>query len=330
MPVYGPDNVRYSFHTPSQGGIEVQLANDASRITAPVQVAWEDWQVAAQSFVGYPRLVEAGGIRWISRNLPLPYYSLANPDGDHWLYATSVSRVEGISPDGTDSEGCPAYKKARIWLVFNSVTYDILPDDSSLLMGSLGSTAADEGTLKRYVSGPFWQHKNRQISLRRGVFKSVWQTGDPTTGSGAHITNTLLEGLGFPEPGAEVTYIWHQVPASALPLVAIANCMGKVNSTQFDLFPAGTLLYENPGVRHYVSAVGQPTVDVTQRFTWMPRVARYGTAVQRGWNWMLTFLKSASGVATPHYDYREYKLNGTGANPFASADFTSLFRPDQP
>lgn len=325
MPVWGEgdEQVHFNFWTPNTGGIEMAFAPDNSRITGPLQIDWDDVDVARKTFLGYATVEQDDVTRWVERHNPLPYFDSVTParyGADPWLFATSISRVEGLGPDGETSEGGPDYLMARAWTVFTPVTYGILTDAEMRALPSDLGGQPDESNLARYVSGPYWGPYSRQVTLRRGMMKSILGGGTGET------VNTIAEGIARPEPGAEITYIHHLLPLEAVPFQAIANAMGKVNDAEFDgIFPAETLLVESPNLKHYISPAGLPVVDLQLRFKFLPRTDISG--VSRGWNWLLTYVKGSST-----YDYRKYTVDGevAGSTSFETTDLKLLFRPDQP
>lgn len=307
----------------NQSSVEVQAANDGTRVTAAVFVDWEAISRATADFVGFPVLGGDGVNNWIARSIPLAYPDFTDLFGVPFCYAVSCSRIEGVGAIGRTASGAALYNVAKMSLVFSSLTYKIRRDGDPLLVDGLGLNP-DESTLLRYVTGPIWKPFSRQITLRRGLLKAVANVGDPA------IKNTITEGIGLPEPGAEISYIWHGIPAAAFPILAISQAAGTVNDAQFDIFFPGTLLYETTNVIRHVSAIGDDILDLEHKFKFLPRPDK--TGIPQGWNSLLTYLTTSATSFVPEYDYRLYTLDGSilGTPAFRTSSFEKLFRPDQP
>lgn len=87
-------------------------------------------------------------------------------------------------------------------------------------------------------------------------------------------------------PTASWIYRWRDVPF--YPREAILNCVGKVNSAEFDgiagwpPFPAQNLLCQAPEIRMKRNACGQPAFDIDWILDYRPSLTKDGDAL--GWN----------------------------------------------
>jgi hypothetical protein len=309
-----------------QGGEspEGRFAANAVSATRVLDLDWGDLYGFAEVAVGYSVLqeyVDAGAghtVRYISRLLPMPYGALKGPGGRPFLWATDVPRWKALGRTTGPGllDGVATYTKARAWIQFSTLTYELASDAECVPYAGSSSPLApygfpDEGLLKRFVTR-LWRPAHRVQTLPLGVMKVIDASPKP-----------IREPLPFNIPMAEIIYIHHGRPE--VPYKAITAAVNTVNDADFDggRFKAGTLLCETPDVRPYFSPLGIRIYDVHFRFRWRPNVDSGGTA--RGWNY--AYLKKPS---TGALDYWEVSSDGTGGGTrlFRTSDLTALFRPD--
>jgi hypothetical protein len=321
--------IDYADWTPDQGGGPViQLADDASRIERPIQVAHVNYYGAAAAFLGYSLLPQVGAVKYISRTTPHPYEDMLDINARPWLYARSISRLEGVGPRGKRANGSPAFDLARMTLVYTSLTYDIKEDTDPNVIGLAEDATGvanplaglpDEARLTRYVTR-LYRPAHRVVTIPQALMQ--WVPIPPNEPAG-----TILEATGKSEPGLELTYIHHLRPD--VPINAIQQAMGKVNQYTFDGFPAETLLCEAPDIRPIVSPIGDRIYDVQFRFVFRPKYNANGVAT--GHNHFLRCWRNTTGAAL-QLDYRRANLSSTGTaasgNVYPSFNFLKLFRPD--
>lgn len=318
------------------GGPIYQFANDGSRVERPVQVIYDQINLARLAFLGYPFIVEEAGVRYISRQVPHVYEDLYDLSLTPYLYATAIQRGDGVRvADTSPITGGPAGVLAQLRVVYNALTYKVrtdnelktlypfIPEGESQDNPLSESNRPDEASLARYVTRRYKPFQ-RVITVPRAVLKFVLETGD------AEIADShgpvVMEGIGKPETGIVLEYIHHLRPD--IPWNAIFQAMGRVNEFTFDDFEPETLLCEPPEIIPVVSPLGEVINDIIFRFRYLPKVGLDGTP--RGHNWFLHAVKRDSGVS-PLLDYRLVTTTGTtgGTQVFQKFDFSKLFRPDQ-
>lgn len=124
----------------------------------------------------------------------------------------------------------------------------------------------------------------------------------------------------------DVVYIWHQVPYDAVPLDAVANCGGKVNSSAFDKkrnvadtgwvdrWAAETLLFKGLAqeIKPYPGPNGELLCDVYYAFTYQ----------EKTWN----KFPPPDPTSTTWWPIRRFGVS-PDADLYAGADFRTLFKP---
>ena len=344
------EGIFFTWQTPDVGGPEIQLANDASRVTAAVQIQYEDIDEFCKDAIGFSRVITVTvgdppvNVRIHARQVPLVYPDITDEDGNPYLYAQSIARVEGIGPLGADPiTRAPRYNLARVWITFASLNYKIFEDFDAPMLDEDSPTLGnfpDEATLARYVSrasDPF----DRAISLPTGFVSMVPVTGaNPdyrATGTNTFVPYAanepgppVIEGAGLLQPGLDVVRTHHLIPE--VPLNTILRTVGKVNSVTFDGFPPETLVCLAPRIRSYISPLGKIVFDVSYRFRLHSKEQKTGVSVPTvvGHNHLLRrVVRAADGSAV--LDYRLHTVGGkpTGPRIYEAVDFHDLFRPDQ-
>jgi hypothetical protein len=172
--------------------------------------------------------------------------------------AFTVPRVEGWKFTGKARNRYgpfPTYKRWRLTIGFQSPPYKVIDDSTLSLLGG--------GEWQRWTSRTI-DPRTRFLTREQGFL--AWAEGTPNIGS------TPVKGsISVRVETVLFSFKWWYVPtdgllnASGLPL-KIMNCVGKVNSTTFMGFPAGTLLCESPRIEDanlplVINAGGDPILD---------------------------------------------------------------------
>lgn len=206
-------------------------------------------------------------------------------------------------------------------LQYASLPYDVLDDNDPQMRASLNAGGTPE--LLRYVERQSTQAVEA-LAIPGGQFKMV---------DDATPANRLP--LNEPPPKAlsvfELTYIWHRVPAQALPVTAIKACAGRVNSVPFDAearasrwpfraFPAGTLLCGPVDYRYYTNFWNRPMVDVVFKFSYRDHGLAADGISRASWNHVYRHQAGTWALAT-------HDGLSTGRKIYEAADFNTMFFP---
>lgn len=324
--------VEYTWHTPlsGQSAYKGQFANDAARVTAAVQFPGSQISTALQVFLGWSRIARDpnSGVRYISRSVPMAFPGVLNLDNQPYLYAVSAPNWEGLEYKGEQGlDGFPIYTLARLDLTFVPLTYKVLPDDDTSLVGDgTLDLNPDESTLNRYVTRGVIQPVDRQVTLPRGLMRWVLESGDPGYTAGPSYTPgpVLLESVARTEPAYDVVYIHHLRPD--LPISTLIDCLGTVNVTEFDGWPAGSLLLTGVDVRPINLPIGEIAWDFHFKMRFLRRHDKVSGAY-KGWNYQLRFFKDG---ANPKAGFRLLTVDGkpNGDTILEPYEFKNLFRPE--
>lgn len=283
---------------------------------------------------------------WVQRTLPHAWPAsptIENPFGDDFLYAASAPMVSPASrANGDDDEGRASYD----WYAWD-VTYeprqhgmlddsDVLPEGPYSGANPLGAffgppnfaARPDEGNalqrgwrFSRFVTKQF-DPASRTITLPQGQARYVAQEGKADQAVG--------QGLAMVESRALLTYTHHCLPERAVPATTLLNSYGCVSRFDFDGYPAGTLLFEDPKLRYYTTATGQRVCDLTIRLIYKPNFDRSTTPGR----WMGH--NSAHRVMDGRPRYWPVSTDGLALAPDESnwihptTDLANFFRPDYP
>lgn len=306
------------------------LADDQARVVRDLTCDWNDRATLAANLVGWPTLVTAGGVTYISRVTPHGYTGLARADGTPFLWVTAANRIagEGISKPTDSGENTkytaddggtgllPTIQELTCHMIveYRSPLYDIVEDTDCI--GASPSPLAgypDEGTLLRFVER-YLEPAYRADRIPKGLFKTVEAT-----------PRVVAEPLNKIHAAATLVYVHKQRPD--VPYLAMLNTTGRVNSVAFDggRFPAGTLYCQPPKMRQYMSALGQRLYDFRFAFSLAYNVDASGVA--QGWNGPYVQRNDAANKL----DYTLLTTTGLsgGQKLYPTADFTKLFQPDQ-
>lgn len=265
----------------------------------------------------------AGCDPWIHRVIPAAYIS---PDSERYLFATSVTSVEGIGLPEPLSPTAPRiikdsvldvteYALARVTVEFTPLTYFVMADEFCQ-RDDCGNPS--ETGLNRYVTIKY-RPVTEMLTLGRSFAKYV-DDGTPAN------RGSLPFGIPMREAKVGVSITWHQVPI--LPKPAISS-LGKVNSNTMNIAlvndtttPAleawpGTLLYIGMEPMPLARGIVQAQLyDLTYHFIY------FNPAPGVGHNFIFD-------QAPTQFKYRLVSSDGTtsGTRIFQAANLSRLFVP---
>lgn len=260
------------------GSVETSSTTNVSTssmaATLCVDIAWDDLPTAIPYIVGYGTVTgPTGSIFTLSRNIPArhPIYP--------WLRATRMVSIQGRQPNGNTAAGehgtAPAWKTARLTILFEAPKYPILTDDQI------------SAEYQRYTE---WSYEPSVETLaRRG------QNWYFTNGDAQDVTLSYAGDIYLRQPKGYLKATWYDVPDTWLYLgrllpTNVIQCQGTVNLFAFPKIAVadqtyipppgqeqkyvqarpGTLLMLQPKIRSRAQFVPQqldPLVDLA----WFPR-----------------------------------------------------------
>lgn len=293
-----------------------------------------DLTAAALALLGCATVVDEGaGLRWISRQTPavmLAQETPDNPDGEGYLYCTSIPSAEPCSkPTGLDASGTlSTYDWYRFNTVWESLPFDVREDDAVLAADGPLAGLPDEGDqLRRGWAEARYVTKQvdpgaQTVSLKQGIMEYVRR--DPAK------KEPIPEGWPTTVARQVIRYTWHAVPLAGVPVAAIQRALNGINHTEFDGFSAATLMLADSKLRHYRSAFGQRVCDVSYTAIFKPNFDPVN-GLYMGWPSILRVVDgqrrywptSCDGVLPTNDNLP------AGRSPFLFVDFAALFRPDQ-
>lgn len=302
----------------------------------------EDIYVARRALLGFSKLetdvILGQGRRWIRRQIPHIYPS--NPDGElaerPYLIASDVDRIEPVGKSsGLSGDDLSNYPMWKFYVEYNTRPYLVLPDIS---------VRATDGPLQAIEAAAAPARPDEGLALESGFLNTRYIVKEPR---GKTVQITLPGGFarigvqngffrdrpipaGWPYVQYEgtVRYTWMQVPAAAIPEIAIQVCAGHVNDGTFDGYPTGTLLFNDEARHYYLNCFGQYLADVTYTFLFKPNLDPV-LQLFRGWNSYPAVDDAGRfrfAIATTDGSNTVTSLNAM----YQFADFAQLFRPDQP
>jgi hypothetical protein len=312
----------------ADGSPEGAYAMDRGQITRHYHVDFAARDQAALDFAGTAsvEIGGGGGVVYISRTTPHP---LPNKP---FMYCQSVPSIKPVALRGTsgvvnDGTGMCHYEMAEISCQYIFPTFAVKEDNNVLASAGPLTGYPDEGdalrrghSLTRYIT-KVPKVSTRELVTNRGLLKS--SDGKP-----------ILEGIPRRELVGEITYIWHQVLADALPQQAWVAGGCCVNEVAFDGWPAGTLCFSStPELRPSPNVIdGKIYYDLSYKFAllmiWDPvaEVARgHNYVLRKDGSTLVPKLVTVSG--NPSNDFTAVGPSDLMYRPF---DFGSFFRPDQP
>ena len=218
--------IDYVEHVPGSP-LEV-LENDNVRVQRIFDCDWTDRQTFADKLLGYPEIkTSSGGVKYISRLTPHFHEDFLNASGQKWIFATKVTRIEGIGFRSKSSEDIAAYETARLTLMYESVTYEVLEDADVKI-----ADVPDESSLRRYVTRTLRPY-SEFLTTRPGTLKwvpdaapmnfgaaaaTVYAPGDLHLAPNSRSQPALVQHLSGPGHGEQrhVCRLQRRDPAAAL------------------------------------------------------------------------------------------------------------------
>lgn len=300
---------------------------DRGQVARKIQVDWPARDQAIRDFAGTVEvLYNDEGQGYLRRTTPHPFPPRP------WMYVQSIPKeqpccLRGNDGGTADGLGVARYELCELTLVYAMPTYNIREDASIVAPDGPLAGLPDEGYAleqgrvnhSRYVS---WVPRlaSKTLELNQGMLKD-------------EDNKLIVSGIPFPEPVGEVLYTWHQVPEEALPVgVWIANG-NSVNDATFDIWPAGTLLFDGPPeVRTNPNPMtGQTLADVTYKFKVSIKADPSTDPVTvRGHNYI--YRRKVVGdppvpLLIPRLVTTDGVGNDAGTRMFRDFDFKKFFRP---
>lgn len=288
-----------------------QVERADRRVTRLCRVRLQDLGAFWQDMLGQSSQVHAG--HPIVRTMPDWYYLAGSSEP---LYATGYEFVMGFDPHNAlvGSRGQRtqmAFQQYLYRVHYANLPYAVLPN---------GDPRYENGTVKeltRHIERVATQ-ATEAIQVPGGQYKFV--------GTNVPINEPAPKAL----PTSELTYTWHAVPATAVPVAAITACRGHVNAATFDsdadlnrwpfrAFPAGTLLLTTVDYKSYIDWWGRPMADIQFKFAERNNGdAAEGGGVKAGWNHLYRH-STGTWVKVTH--------NGAadGRTIYETADYNGLF-----
>jgi hypothetical protein len=292
------------------------LENNGARTTRIYDCDWTDRQKFAEKLLGYPSIKNMGSTLYVSRLTPDFHPEYLNSSNLPWLYATRVTEIRGIGFRGKDDDNTPVYQKARLTVVYESLTYEVL-DDNELTMAS-GGSFPDEASLRRYVT-KYPKAYTEFVTLRPGTLQWVDTTPKPMNVGFPFIVGSMM-----------IDYVWHLVPKEHAPIAAIKTALGTVNKTTFDPdynFSPETLLLMSHELNPVRSAFGDRLYDIVYHCKYFEPPQ---TGVATGHNFGLRRTNNTDvqwNRASFDGTANDMTVAGKQNKPYRLTDFNLLFRP---
>jgi len=317
-----------------------EFRNDGSLVTRTFLIDWDKRGQAIRDIVGFPSVTagQAGG-SFVQRNLPMAYLDFLNSTNQPFLFCTQIRQVEGVGTplpswftgvvQMKNVRNVARYNLAKVSVVYESLTYDILSDAEMIDLGYVDSAGnPDESSLARYVTKQVSPAAD-YLTSAYGSFKYVEAGKTPVKGEPGKIV-----------PNYDLSLTWEQVPESCvgttlfnptLTTPPIDILLGTVNRTAFAGLAIGTVLFTAAIIKRIRSAIGDRLCSVEYRFKWFnPGLDALSNPI--GHNYLYT------PGPTPTSGYYEVTTDGTtnlvafanSKNIYnwspASVPFESLFR----
>src|SRR5215813_1764450 len=238
-------------------------AGTASRAEATIWIPWsggEGIAIAVRDILGWSFHENFGAANpYIHRENPWPH-----PDFP-WLYAESMSEVEGEVPQGRSPNEVGAFDEGRCKVVFSPRKYRILEDNDPLIqVGGI----PDESKLLRWVS--FEEKGASRFQTLPGMGTLRWTSdGKPMAGNYVII---LYE--------SDIKLTWHWVPTTFYREDIAQSLVGACNqdpfgdpSTLIKQRAAQTLVFGQPDKTEVILPTGEVVYDVTLNLRYHPKTA---------------------------------------------------------
>lgn len=290
-------------------------------------VPWADRWIFIMGTLGYSKVVD-GSTTQVTRIIPMSYelQGLPAADGNPFIYATVVERIEGIGLRG-NNDGVGKYVTARISVGFEGVEYLVLSDQAFAATNIPPSLDEGEQFVRntprpRFVSKKYVPNAEF-LTLPHGQFKWVLANAQ-----GNEIPGNIVVGShGRIIPGAEMVMVWHRAPRAPIP--AIENCLGGINNVGFAGYPEKRLRLVAAEVTPYRWLLGSRLYDVKYHFRAFIPPQNVDNVANANWNYFIYFAAGERPV------YRQLTHNGRSiANPqnpgtpvFPEVNFQTLFQP---
>lgn len=295
--------IEYTFRNEGgRSGRRERWAPGANQVVDIVHVGWVDWPAWRTDMIGTSRFnAAATSNTGLSRTPPqthpqFPWMRVADIELLEVIGVVNDMNTGGISFSG--EVGQQAVVVAQV--TWAAVPYHFAPADS-VTVGNV--TVPLNSELNRFVERKSKYNvealplKGTQFALKDD--RTVTFPGDPT--------------ILF--PSEDLVYLWHEVPTASgndfdLPDALLARFKtfpGKINSTEFDGYEAGTLLCGVPERQLVFGANGFPQWEIAYHFQFRPT----------GWNHKYDPL---SGT------FREVVIDQNGLPPYKSEDLNLLFK----
>lgn len=305
---------------------------------------------AAKALLGFAKVQQDAGRRYLSRRLPAAYPAVTDPDtnpkGMPYMFARSIPRSEPTgAPQGVSAGGASEYNWYKLLVEYTTLPFNVAADDQvTAAAGPLAANATtgaralpDEGDAlrrgleySRYVSR-FVDDSNRLLTLRQGFMKYFKHSADGKVVG-------LPMGVPYSQLSARVMFVWHDVPDLAVPRDFINQAANTVNDAQFDIYRPETLLFKTMRERLMQAPFGGRLWEISYIFDWLPNVQTYvptgsppGTVpIQLGHNAVIRCRTDLAPTDQSNGLAYESIVDGVaGRTPFRSSDFSAFFRPDQ-
>lgn len=229
-------------------------------------------------------------------NPPLPNPSQPPPvfTGQFRYCRSVINTATHTLPQGqswADPFNIATGDQEKMTLEYNSLDYEIREDQDGLVVGSQKVFGRfnlnplfglpDESQGGRYISR-YFQDAGRFFIPGKSFMYYVGNSAAAIANNIAFWNDqsqVIPEGEAIYEPRTRLTYVWHEVPISAMPWTALTQFEGCVNLLPFDpywfppngLYPQ-TVLYTGWDAKQSRSVDGQIVFDVYLKFTYIPNV----------------------------------------------------------
>jgi hypothetical protein len=327
------------------GSPTFSIENDGTTMTRQILVKWTDLGDARNAFLGWPEVhSQNANSPWITRHTPDFMLNLLNSSNQPYLWATKLSGTGyGMPTDASqgihdETKDTPIYRYAKLSVVYETLTYDVLSDSSMSNQGLVDSAGnPDESTLARYVTKEI-NPGAEYLTLPTGGFKFV----GPTAGSPLAPV-PVQGGPGKIVPNYDLALTWHLVPITCVGSIllnpGLANpsidlCLGNVNNKPFPAklpgglpgWPVGSLLMTGCTIKPVRSTYGDRLYDIIYRFKFLKQGIQflYYQGTQPNFTNAGYYEVTTTG-ATNIGTFNNVAANGP-VNIYPWADFNQLFR----
>jgi hypothetical protein len=294
-------NAPFDFEWAEVHGPGYTLQQDSTTATLVYETYWRDFvdptKVVPQ-ILGYPRRfpvllnffpwapgqAQTGGI---SRIPPFKHPYMP------WLYATSITNVEGRKGLGWEKPKhakVAKYERARFTVTFSTLPYNVLTDDEAWTLYNPAQAESERYVIKTRKSTP------EAIAINPGFYKYV--EGNPAPGP---LNGKVLLGLSRMMIKSDMEWIWVNVPEQSIfaddgSMPLLDSVIGTVNSDAIWGFPAETLLMLSIELKPRMLPISPSVLGIPANKPQIPRVwdvhfhFKYWNpplgagAVTKGWN----------------------------------------------